>query len=71
LDVVVEQSLNREKKQVVYTTTKMASPNGLSSVLLAVVFDLPAVVEPPLARGERRERRGQVIMGEMRGESGR
>jgi hypothetical protein len=47
----------------------MASPNGLSLGLLAAVFDLPASVEPPVARGERRERRGRVRTGESeRGE---
>jgi hypothetical protein len=57
MDVVPEQSL------------KMVSPNGLSSGLLAVVFDLPVAVQPLVVRGERRKRRGQVRTGESeRGE---
>jgi hypothetical protein len=60
--------LNREKKRPVYATMMMTSPNVLSSGLLAV-FDLPGGVEPPVARGERRERRGRVRTGESeRGE---
>jgi hypothetical protein len=52
MDVVAEQSLNREKKRAIY-----------------VVFDLPTGVEPTVARGERREMRGRVRMGESeRGE---
>jgi hypothetical protein len=50
--------LNREKKWAVYATTTMASPYVLPSSLLAAVFDLPVGVEPPVAIGERRERRG-------------
>jgi hypothetical protein len=59
MDIVADQSLNRKKKRAVYATTKMASQNVLSSGLLATVFDLPAAVEPPVARGARRERRGR------------
>ena len=42
----------------------MAFLNVASAVVLAVVFDLPATVQPPVARGERRERRGRVRTGE-------
>jgi hypothetical protein len=38
----------------------MVSPNADSIVVLAVVFDLTATVQPPVARGESREMKQQV-----------
>jgi hypothetical protein len=62
MDVLADRSFNLRRcgPYPELEAPKSASRNGRSSVLLAPIFDLPAVVYHPVARGERREMIVQV-----------
>jgi hypothetical protein len=77
MDILAEQRVNQRRRSPCTRGKKiclMVSPNDGSSVILTVVFDLPVAVQPPVERGERRDRRGRVrtseserLEGAMRG----
>jgi hypothetical protein len=54
--VLAEESLNRGRRASVSMTVNYFSMESLkadSSIVIAVVLDLPMTVQPPMARGER------------------